>query len=331
MKRERAIVITTVFPKSEAISAFEKQPGWRVIVVGDKKTPPIPSSSDLTYLSVEEQAELDFRLPALCPHHHYSRKNIGYLYAMQQGAETIFDTDDDNFPYPGWEPPDFSCDRIAVSSNKFVNVYSHFTAENIWPRGFPLDEISKARQNPLRVEKTPPVQIGVWQGLTDEEPDADAIYWLTVGKKIVFEKKEPLYLPPGRICPVNSQNSLWRRDTFPYLYLPVTVPFRFTDVLRGYIAQVLMSRQGFHVGFTGATLRQERNPHDLMKDAAEEFHSHIRIKRILEIIEQTETVRDPGVNLENVYRRLAEARLVQAGELRCLEAWIGDYRSCLDS
>ena len=31
---------------------------------------------------------------------HYIRKNIGYLYALENDASMILDTDDDNFPYP---------------------------------------------------------------------------------------------------------------------------------------------------------------------------------------------------------------------------------------
>lgn len=320
------IIITTIYPKSEAISAFENYTDCRMVVVGDKKSHPMASTGNLTFLSVEEQLKLDYRLAGQCPFNHYSRKNIGYLYAIQGGADIIFDTDDDNIPYPGWELPHFDCDNEVVSNARYINIYSHFTNEFIWPRGFPLDEIQAAKQNPFKISHTSAARIGIWQGLTDDEPDTDAIYRLLLNKKIKFEKKESIYLQKRQFCPINSQNTCWRREVFPYLYLPVTVSFRFTDILRGYIAQVLMWHQGFHVGFTGAALYQKRNPHNLMKDLVEELESYIHIKRILELIENTKMTQDPCANLENVYRRLAKASLVKPEELHCLDAWITDYK-----
>ena len=63
----------------------------------------------------------------VCPYNHYARKNIGYLYAIQQGADIIYDTDDDNLPYDDWDIIDFSCDNFLSLDSKFVNVYKYFT------------------------------------------------------------------------------------------------------------------------------------------------------------------------------------------------------------
>jgi len=41
-------------------------------------------------------------LADLLPYHHYCRKNIGYLYAIRQGADCILETDDDNLPLPSF-------------------------------------------------------------------------------------------------------------------------------------------------------------------------------------------------------------------------------------
>ncbi|PIO68768.1 hypothetical protein TELCIR_09431 [Teladorsagia circumcincta] len=38
------------------------------------------------------------------PYKSYTRKNIGYLYAIEHGAEWIYDTDDDNKPYGSCTP-----------------------------------------------------------------------------------------------------------------------------------------------------------------------------------------------------------------------------------
>ncbi len=52
------------------------------------------------YLSLEDQRKLPFAIIALTPEKHFTRKNVGYLYAMAQGAKVIFDVDDDNQPVP---------------------------------------------------------------------------------------------------------------------------------------------------------------------------------------------------------------------------------------
>lgn len=63
----------------------------------------------------ESDASLDF-FPAFSiaselPFKSYTRKNIGYLYAISQGAEWIYDTDDDNKPYD--KRTDMSCDNFS--------------------------------------------------------------------------------------------------------------------------------------------------------------------------------------------------------------------------
>jgi hypothetical protein len=52
------------------------------------------------YLSLESQQKLPFSIVNLTPKNSFCRKNIGYLFAMSQGAEVIFDLDDDNVPVP---------------------------------------------------------------------------------------------------------------------------------------------------------------------------------------------------------------------------------------
>lgn len=328
---KKFIIITTINRKSEAITAFEKRKDWHIVVVGDKKSRFIPSSDNLTFLSVEEQLKLNYRFSRLCPFNHYARKNIGYLYALQQGADIIYDTDDDNFPYEDWSLPAFTCgNRIDGEGSRFINVYRHFTDAFAWPRGFPLDEIKNARQHRYSVKKDKDVNIGVWQGLTDDEPDLDAIYRLIFDKKIKFDKKESIYLGKGHFCPANSQNTFWQKQAFPYLYLPATTSFRFTDILRGYIAQRLMWEQDLHLGFTGAAVYQDRNPHDIMKDFHDEVEFYLQTKRIVEILDHLDMAGDGFENLRKVYEALHKSSIVPADELNYLNAWLDDHRSLVE-
>ena len=68
----------------------------------DQKTPANWHYPNTLFLSVQKQLKLGYRLLEHLPFNHYARKMIGYLYAIEHGALTIFDTDDDNIPKDSW-------------------------------------------------------------------------------------------------------------------------------------------------------------------------------------------------------------------------------------
>ncbi|KAK0046095.1 glycosyltransferase STELLO1, partial [Biomphalaria pfeifferi] len=48
------------------------------------------------FLSIERQKLLNFKITNSLPYKSYARKNLGYLYAILNGAKFIYETDDDN-------------------------------------------------------------------------------------------------------------------------------------------------------------------------------------------------------------------------------------------
>ncbi len=321
-KMKKFIIITTINKKTKGIEEFLKKEGWNVILVGDKKSKTIYSDGNLTFLSVEDQKNLGYPLVEKTPYNHYARKNIGYLYAIKHGADVIYDTDDDNLPYDYWKMEDFTCNRNIVTPAKYLNIYQYFTTRKVWPRGFPLDEILP--QYKYQVRENISVNIGVWQGLADIEPDVDAIYRLTLNKQLRFKNKPSVYLEKRVYCPFNSQNTFWRKETFPLLYLPTTTSFRFTDILRGYIAQRLMWEGNLHLGFTKATVYQERNGHDFMKDFEQEIECYMNIKKLVHILETVELGGNIAENLYNIYLELVKSRIVKKKEMEILRRWINE-------
>ena len=318
------IVITTINEKMEGIRKFEAFNEWHVIIVGDKKTPKYESTDTLTYLSVEDQKGLGFTSADKLPYNHYTRKNIGYLFAISQGADVIYDTDDDNLPYSDWGFDDFICRNKLGTDSTYLNVYKFFTDLHIWPRGFPLDKITK---DDIKTTQTHGVNIGVWQGLADNDPDVDAIYRLVIGDFLKFKKKHPVYLGKGNYCPFNSQNTLWNKTAFPLLYLPATVSFRFTDILRSYITQRLLWEKNFHIGFTNATVYQERNDHDLMKDFKDEVECYLNVKPIVKLINGMNFSGEFTTDIFNLYENLSHAGFVKHREIEVLNAWLNDYNN----
>lgn len=64
-----------------------------MVVVADTKSPKGWTCGSCVYLSVEDQKCLNYGIVEVIPYKAYTRKNIGYLWAIQQGATKVFDTD----------------------------------------------------------------------------------------------------------------------------------------------------------------------------------------------------------------------------------------------
>jgi len=321
------IVITSIFKPTEAVFKFSKLPNYQLVVVGDKKSPTEWAVDNVAYISVDDQLKIGESLKEVLPYNHYCRKMMGYLWAIKNGAEYIIDTDDDNIPKENWDFPSLtgSFDEIQGEEG-YVNIYELFTEQKIWPRGLPLNLITKKFNLQSRITKSD-VKIGVWQGLADEDPDVDAIYRLTSDTPCNFNDREPVVLNEGVICPYNSQNTLTVKELFPLLYLPTYVTFRFTDILRGLVAQPIMWKHGYKLGFTKATVVQIRNPHDYMKDFISEIPMFIHGEKVVGLVTEAITGNSVAEDLLLAYKALLANDIVEEKEIVVLEAWLKDLQA----
>jgi hypothetical protein len=321
------VVITSIFEPTVAVKTFAKNIDFRVIVVGDKKSPVKYECAQVDFLSWVQQEELGYKLTKVLPYNHYCRKMIGYLHAIKNGAEIIIDTDDDNIPKSNFVVPEFAGDfKTIVNTQGFVNVYEIYTDKKVWPRGLPLRLINSKTIDFDNIKATYS-NVGIWQGLADEDPDVDAIYRLTNGNMITFSAYGNVVLDEGSISPFNSQNTIIRKDLFPLLYLPSKVTFRFTDILRGFVAQPIMWAAGYRLGFTDATVVQERNPHDFTKDFESEIPMYIYTDKVIDlctkVVSSSKSIVD---NLYDSYVELEKAGIVASDELKTLSAWLSDLQ-----
>lgn len=318
---KKSIVITSIFNVTEAVDKFSKMKDWQLIVVGDKKTPNNWKQVNTKYLSPATQLKKYKDFAEALPWNMYSRKNIGYLEAILAGSKFIADTDDDNIPYYNWgENLKFTGSFDTVGVFDYYNVYKDFTSEHIWPRGYPLKKVLDPE---IRLKKNTLHKIGVWQGLADGDPDVDAIYRLIYNKPIIFNKREPLVLDKGTICPFNSQNTIFIKELFPLLYLPSFVTFRFTDILRGLVAQPIMWSAGYSLGFHTADVFQQRNEHDYLVDFKSEIPCYLDVEQVVEItksvVSKNSTV---SSNLVAAYKALEKVNIVTEKEVELVELWI---------
>ena len=100
--KKKALVITTIasskHPILKKFARISLKENIDFIVIGDKKSPSKFSLKGADYFSLQKQKSLKFKLSKILPINHYSRKNLGYLLAIQKNPETIIETDDDNIP-----------------------------------------------------------------------------------------------------------------------------------------------------------------------------------------------------------------------------------------
>lgn len=330
MASKKSIVITTINSPTEAISTYAKMPDYSLIVISDRKTPKQWNCSNVDYLSIKEQLNLPFNLTKHLPYNHYSRKMLGYLKAIYNKAEYIIETDDDNIPKNNWKFPDFEEAYECLQQDLgFVNIYQLFTKQEIWPRGMPLSLITKK----IELEKYISLKycsVGVWQGLADGDPDVDALYRLTNNAPCYFKERGPIVLDKGTVCPFNTQNTIFRKELFVLMYLPVFVSMRFTDILRGLVAQPIMWLYNYQLGYTNATVFQKRNLHNFKNDFVSEIplykYSDVITELISNSISASENI---ASNLYNSYYSLLKSKIVCNKEMVTLETWLNDLVSIL--
>ncbi|MBV8168650.1 MAG: DUF288 domain-containing protein, partial [Alphaproteobacteria bacterium] len=278
MEEKTAVVVTSIAAPNavlRALAAGCRAHGWDFVVIGDAKSPPDFSLDGCRYLDLAGQRQTGFALAPLAPVGHYARKNLGYLAALRAGAAVILETDDDNIPLDAfWAPRARQISAALVDTPGWLNVYRHFSEAPVWPRGLPLDAV----QDPVAPYDGLPTgraECPIQQDLADDNPDVDAVYRLVLPLPVRFAAGRAVALGRGAWCPFNSQATAWWRDAAPLLYLPAFCSFRMTDIWRALVAQRIAWECDWRVLFRSPTVRQERNPHDLMRDFADEVPGYL--------------------------------------------------------
>lgn len=320
------LVLTTIHPPGPAVEQLRARLGqaWGVVVVGDERTPATWADWPVDFLSLARQREQFGGLAAAAPTGHYARKNFGYLYACRQGADAILEVDDDGLPLAGfpttWSP---TVHGRLVGGGDWANVYRWFTDRLIWPRGLPLDAIH--RRGDLLAAATSrhcPVQ----QFLVDDDPDVDAIYRLVFpGADVTFDPAaSTVVLDPGTWCPFNSQNTYWSADAFALLYLPFHCTVRVTDIWRSLVAQRALWLAGHALAFHPATLRQARNPHDLVRDFVDEVPGYTQNRAVAACLDAAAAGLAGAALTEagrGLWHALVDGGFLPAAERPLIDAW----------
>jgi len=327
-------VVTTINKPTKCLLEFAtiQSESDKIIIIGDKKGPENFELKNCEFYSLHKQLKMNYILSGLLPTGHYSRKNLGYLIAMQDGDNSIYETDDDNEPNRFWQKRGKRANALIAGSAPWINVYKHFTEDNIWPRGFLLDRLGTLDSLPKHEGIMSELEAPVQQGLADVSPDVDAIWRLTQDREFYFERKESIALPAGSWCPFNTQSTWWWEEAFPLMYLPSYCSFRMTDIWKSFVAQRCLWEMGYMVVFHAPEVNQQRNPHNLMRDFEAEISGYIKNDLLTQTLEKTSLL--PGKenalrNLVVCYEALISKGLLPSEEMTLVRAWAEDIERLL--
>jgi hypothetical protein len=306
--------------------------GWDFVIAGDTKSPKDFALDGAVYLDIEGQRTMG-KYGLLCPERSYTRKNLAYLYAIRAKAPFILETDDDNMPLAAfWQYPSATVTGRRAGLSGWTNAYRYFSDDFIYPRGFPIDQAradwARGPQTLDQDTSTCPIQ----QGLADENPDVDAIYRMLFPLPFTFKPGAPVILAERAWCPFNSQNTVFFSDAFPLLYLPATCTFRMTDIWRGLIAQRILWTCGWNVSFHQASVVQDRNEHNLLKDFEDEIPGYLGnrdIVDLLQVLDLTLGKDHLATNLQTCYKALISHGFFLPKEAMLLDAWLEDLAECI--
>lgn len=271
------IVTTTINSPTLATKRFaeiaEKR-GFKMVVVGDLRTPHNEyfdleqEYACFTYLHPEIQEKLYPELSETIGWKSIQRRNIGFVYAYQNGADIVATVDDDNIPYDDWGT------NILVGKEVEIDLYDHQMSHlifdplsvtehnNLWHRGYPIELVPEKNKIEYKGKVTREilVQADFWDG----DPDIDAICRLSIRPTVKFNSFDPFGC--SGVAPFNSQNTFIARKALPkYSVLPHVG--RMDDIWASYILQYYFPQS---VVYSKASVYQARNPQDLVTNLENE-------------------------------------------------------------
>ncbi|MEA2343266.1 MAG: hypothetical protein QOF63_1435 [Thermoanaerobaculia bacterium] len=303
-----AIVVTTIFEPNfldgyvANLRRFGRE-NVEIIVIIDRKTPASVAERcahyGLTCPTLAEQETFLARFPALAPRIPYdsdNRRNVGFLMALDRGAELLISIDDDNYCL---DDVDFVGEHMAAgttieiaeteSDDGWINICSLLdssTKDDIFPRGFPYFARRKSRTISDETSKPAPVAINV--GLWLSDPDVDAMTRLVQAPHIASAKNRSLRLGRNTWTPINTQNTAIVRGAIPaYYYVRMGFSLgglridRYGDILSGYLIQKCVKTRGNAIRIGSPIADHRRTPHNLFKDLYHELAGMVLLEDLL--------------------------------------------------
>jgi hypothetical protein len=274
---KKIIITTTINHPTEAIELFDNLEDFDLVVIGDKKTPTDYKLRRGTYITPDDQEKRYPRLSQLLGWNCIQRRNIGFLVALEMGADIIATVDDDNVPHPNWGRD------LLIGRSVPVRQYRCTAAAfdpvgasnypNLWHRGFPIQLVAaRDYSDHVKTVDTVRIQADFWDG----DPDVDAICRM-IHQPVCRFDSAAFPFTSRCIAPFNSQNTFIDFRLMPDYFMFPGIG-RMDDIWGAYYLQ---AATGVRPVFCHASVVQRRNVHDLTNDFSLEVIGYERTLPLL--------------------------------------------------
>ena len=308
---KKYIVTTTINKPTLATLKFckiAKEKDWVFVIVGDTKTPhdlyeqlETEGQGHVVYLSPEQQEKMYPELSETIGWKSIQRRNIGFVFVYDQGADIIATVDDDNIPYDSWGDDIFVGQEIEFDlyEHNTYNVFDPISPTNyndLWHRGYPIEYVP--HKNNIEYKGKSNRKVLIQADFWDGDPDIDALCRLSKKPIVKFNEFKPF--GSNQIAPFNSQNTFLAREVIPY-YAVLPHAGRMDDIWGGYIVQHYFPNS---VVYNKATVYQDRNVQDLITNLQNEI---IGYRGTLNLINDLKNyynhLPEPTKNFWDIYRK----------------------------
>jgi hypothetical protein len=346
VNKHAAIVCTTIFePKFvdgylENIERHGRTASTDVIVIIDRKTPASVAEKcaeakrrgfRVECPSLEEQEAFLAKFPSMrgrIPYDTDNRRNVGFLMALDRGAELLVSIDDDNYCLGD---SDFVGEHAIAgetatfdpteSSDGWFNIGTKLATDTpveIFPRGFPYAARRGSRTLTTGASQSARVAMNV--GLWISDPDVDALSRIAIAPRVSSADASPLFLGPRTWSPINTQNTAIARDLIAaYYYVRMGFSLgglsidRYGDIMSGYFCQACVKARGEAIRIGSPVADHVRTPHNLFKDLYHELAGIVILDDLLPWLMELPLT---GSNYAELYLALADALDARAPSCR---------------
>ena len=309
------------------LSIYNNLKKTNIVVIGDKKTPSetldyinkFKNKIDIRYLSIKDQkiyfnnSNNKKKFINFFPYNSGSRKMIGNMISLLEGAEGCIMIDDDNFILDKIDFLKLHSNinkkiktNVISSSNNWFNVHSLLKEKKsipFYPRGFPW---SKRFLNEKISSNNKKIVCHVNAGLVLNDPDIDAVsrlFWPIKTTGMIRKYGKNFSLHNNTWSPFNDQNTSISKEILKIYYKPLAGG-RNSDIYTSYLINKFLKYLNGNISFGYPLVRQDRNFHSFRKDYELEKLSNNASELLIDLLRQVEIENKRNNTLEMFYKFL---------------------------